>query len=633
MSAALHRLSSHEAIAQRFCIFIDGLDEYHGEHRDLISVLQGLSTGGNFKLCVSSRPWNTFEDSLGTDTAKKLYLHELTQHDIQQYTSSTLQQDMNWKVSALTDIRYNELTEEITTKSQGVFLWVVLVVRSVLDGLSNGDSIRMLERRIKEIPRDLGPFFKHILRSISSIYHKQTALYFRVALDAPQALTLMHYWFLDQCVESDQSALDALIQPMDNHDVFHRHTTMRRRLNACCKGLLEVNLNPPERRAYLSQNVAFLHRTVRDFLQTDEMARFLEDLLGGYPVNTVMLMTYVAFIKSLPPDGPIKPLLKEALVYAGMAEKESPEPVTACVDELHRTVVDMAFIGPHSTKMARLAVQSGLRGYVSEGIKAHLAGFEDASMLLDIALETSTSAAVPEQVDMPGMVRFLLDAGAGLSDERWADHLTSVSTTIKRDNSEPEAASRQRDILNLLLPLVMNAEMNARLRNWSGNSRPGNVVWGWLFAEIVLEDWESTPRNVASARVEMVQALFRHGASPNAPYAGMDNPYATTIWAWFSAHVRSVNLERDLKVPRGSGPRLEVLAKLTEVLVNAGAEVGGEGSLTVEEVGKVFPPRLASRIAEAMKRQSRLQNEKTGLERATGTWAGWFVSWVWNGWN
>ena len=157
-------------------------------------------------------------------------------------------------------------------------------------------------------------------------------------------------------------------------------------------------------------------------------------------------------------------------------------------------------------------------------------------------------------------------------------------------------------------------------------------MWGRLFAEIVLDDWESTPRNVAGVRVDMVQALFRHGASPNAPYDGMDGPYASTIWTWFGAHVRRVSLRRNAR-SRGGGPRLEVLAKFTEVLVNAGADVGGERSLTVEEVRKIFLPRLASRIAEAMRRQSRLQLEKNGPAKATGTWAGWVVSWVWKGWS
>lgn len=42
--------------ALRFCFFIDGLDEYDGDHEDVIQLLHDLARGKNVKICASSRP-------------------------------------------------------------------------------------------------------------------------------------------------------------------------------------------------------------------------------------------------------------------------------------------------------------------------------------------------------------------------------------------------------------------------------------------------------------------------------------------------------------------------------------------------------------------------------------------------
>jgi hypothetical protein len=178
MANALERLSADENVQQRFCLFINGLDEYHGDHRDVIKILKRLSDGKNFKLCVSSRSWNIFDNAFGQEVSKKLYIHELTRHDILRYTTSTLQEDINWRMGSSGDIRYEKLIEDITEAAQGVFLWVVLVIRSVLEGLSSGDSIRLLDRRMSEIPKDLGPFLRHILSSIISRWLCTSKLHF-----------------------------------------------------------------------------------------------------------------------------------------------------------------------------------------------------------------------------------------------------------------------------------------------------------------------------------------------------------------------------------------------------------------------------------------------------------------------
>jgi len=59
---------------------------------------------------------------------------------------------------------------EIVEKADGVFLWVVLVVRSLLNGIRNRDDVLVLQQRLRRIPRELEPLYNHLLSLIEPIY-------------------------------------------------------------------------------------------------------------------------------------------------------------------------------------------------------------------------------------------------------------------------------------------------------------------------------------------------------------------------------------------------------------------------------------------------------------------------------
>ena len=74
-------------------ILIDGLDEFNGtfpEQRKLIKNITSLS-GPMVKMCLSSRPWNVFQDAF--KRLPSLRLEDLTYSDIMKYTSSKLSDD------------------------------------------------------------------------------------------------------------------------------------------------------------------------------------------------------------------------------------------------------------------------------------------------------------------------------------------------------------------------------------------------------------------------------------------------------------------------------------------------------------------------------------------------------------
>lgn len=119
------------------CIFIDGLDEYVGDHSAMAELFLDMSKSFPFlKFVVSSRPINSCVEAF--KNSPKLRLESLNQADIRTYTEDKLSP----RFEAYGRENYADLAEEIVVRSEGVFLWVHLVVVSLLQGLRDGDTIR-----------------------------------------------------------------------------------------------------------------------------------------------------------------------------------------------------------------------------------------------------------------------------------------------------------------------------------------------------------------------------------------------------------------------------------------------------------------------------------------------------------
>lgn len=188
-----------DGMPSKICFFIDGLDEFEGDHIDICQTLKQLSQSPFVKVCVSSRPWNVFEDALGDKPDAKLYIHELTRYDIHHYTASRLQEHPRWNVleNEASFGSASSLVDEIVSKSNGVFLWVTLVVCQLREGLTNDDSLSDLQRRLSSFPADIEKFFKHILSPVDPFYAEKMTGTLSLALHALEPLCLEIFFFHD----------------------------------------------------------------------------------------------------------------------------------------------------------------------------------------------------------------------------------------------------------------------------------------------------------------------------------------------------------------------------------------------------------------------------------------------------
>jgi hypothetical protein len=138
----------------RLTLFIDGLDEYDGNQEQLVAFLKKLHKDHDPKLCVSSRPWNIFSDAFRLSPS--LTMEALTQPDIDIYVEGHLGESVAiQQLRALEPESINKLMEEVRTRAEGVFLWVVLVVEQLVITARDRPQLSVVWEVFNGLPRGL----------------------------------------------------------------------------------------------------------------------------------------------------------------------------------------------------------------------------------------------------------------------------------------------------------------------------------------------------------------------------------------------------------------------------------------------------------------------------------------------
>lgn len=162
-----------------FCFFIDGLDEYDGDYEEISDYFSSLSNLPYVKFCIASRPLIVFKDSFNGFPSLKL--QDLTSNDIQRYIKDKLNGHRRMKFWTTREPEQCKiLVAQLIDKAEGVFLWVKLVVKSLLKGLSQRDGIPQLLKRLDAFPSDLELLYGHMLSLIDPIYMEDGAIFFQI---------------------------------------------------------------------------------------------------------------------------------------------------------------------------------------------------------------------------------------------------------------------------------------------------------------------------------------------------------------------------------------------------------------------------------------------------------------------
>jgi hypothetical protein len=518
--------------------------------------------------------------------------------------------------------QYEDLITEITTKAQGVFLWIYLVVRSLHEGLTNCDSIEVLQRRIRALPADLEQYFRHILDSVDPLYRQSMIRTFHIASGAPKPMPLMLYHFLAKEFENEGFSLQAPVRQLTGKEITFHHERTSRQLNGRCKGLLEVHANDTES-TYLGYQVDFLHRTVRDFLRTKEMNEYLTPEGKDYEGSSIAtLKGFSVLLKSIPLNlvdmsggGSVSRLLADTFYFAHNAELECGQPQTELLEDLHYTLRVYAsatgkpipwYAGcyesdserslPRCETFLEFAIQNGLPLYVQDQINRPSRRHDIKQPLLHCALRFLPPANAFEP-DLTPVVCLLLGMGhepnQKLDDGNtvWCSFLASWAAEMSRQDSPCQSESaikHRRHLIELLINRA--ADPNAR-------SVDGKVAWALLLFAALDRDL------TAAAYAEMAQTikvLLRAGADPMWLF-DKQSASRVTIWADFTSKL--VSFDGWMHLEGSSRPlKQEFASKIACLLLKYGAD---PDALAKKSVLTWFPPRLALPLLDMAEEKKR----------------------------
>jgi hypothetical protein len=290
---AFETLMDQEQYHLKMCFFIDGLDEFSGDVEQLCLFFRELSgRSDKTKFCLSSRPWVQFQENLAS--CPSLRLQDLTYNDINTYVNDKFYRSPAFMRLANRDANLAvSLVREIGEKAEGVFLWVKVVVRQLLCGISGRDSMDELWTRLRSFPRDLYPLYDSILSQIEPMHLEWASRAFQVMIASAQLssdpfrrkflpessfranissaneagarvvpLTLIEFTFAMDKVHDIGSTKDLSVDQLAS---MFEETQIR--LTARCAGLIEVsNSETLQRDSSATNRIRWMHRTARDFV-------------------------------------------------------------------------------------------------------------------------------------------------------------------------------------------------------------------------------------------------------------------------------------------------------------------------------------------------------------------------------
>jgi hypothetical protein len=188
------------------------------------------------------------------------------------------------RLSSLEPDESERLVSELRDKASGVFLWVVLACRSLIEGFAAFDSTAELRERVDELPRELEDLFQHMLEKIEPRYQVQGAKMLRICYQNQYAKA-QRLFSIGLALVNDAEMDPSKLSLPNNLSATEKRTKcemLEGRLRSRCCGLLEVVKGKGDQSQdyclcnaskwtdkhdeLIDSTVGFMHRTVYDFL-------------------------------------------------------------------------------------------------------------------------------------------------------------------------------------------------------------------------------------------------------------------------------------------------------------------------------------------------------------------------------
>lgn len=273
LERTLNRLLDQDIKKINLVLFFDALDEFDG-HLDTLSgflknlVERSAKTKTRIKACFSSRPWQSLSDHFAKYPGFRLQEH--TMADIEQYATGSLARSELINSSQRDKIM--KIIPSVITRANGVFLWVRLALKELLDTVAattEAELFGQLTKKLEDLPIDLLEFYELIIARISQANRRYTfALLELLARHAGPPATATDIWgaVLTSNCTTFQESLDAL--QCQGVTASNWDRKMANDISTWGGGLVEIKKH---------NHVQLMHQTVLEFIMN---LRFKKLVMG-----------------------------------------------------------------------------------------------------------------------------------------------------------------------------------------------------------------------------------------------------------------------------------------------------------------------------------------------------------------
>ncbi|KAH7325652.1 hypothetical protein B0I35DRAFT_405016 [Stachybotrys elegans] len=262
---------------QPVCIFIDGLDELHkyDDSWKLARLIKDVSEIEHVKLCVSSRAETAFESTFrGFPT---LRVQDVTVPEMIAFMKKQLEELPGNMVLSSDDAQ--KLIDAVLEKAEGIFQWVVVVMKDINAGIRNGIGLNGLLSLLEKYPRDFDDYYLDMWERLSGglINDKQKA-----AKYLQQAILSQNSMALHTMIASNDEVRKKMLDCdtfLDRQDMQYFCKQSRLSILRNCEGFLKfacmtsecTQSHDPvddELQFAKTHHLSFAHCTTLDFLET-----------------------------------------------------------------------------------------------------------------------------------------------------------------------------------------------------------------------------------------------------------------------------------------------------------------------------------------------------------------------------
>jgi hypothetical protein len=256
---------------KRTLLFIDALDECdEREARDIVYYFRSLAdeafaAGSCLSICFSSRHYPT----ISIDRCPEITVENQNGNDIEMFIVTRLQQS----ASAYEPSEITLLKDRLVAKSDGVFLWAVLVVDLVLRDLDDGKPSSEIQETIRSVPEELAALFTKLFGSLKPNERRISAAMFQWLILIQRPLSGVElYHGMAFASESPKLKIEQIEEYLKERETNER---IRRFVRSYSRGLIEVRHDA----------VQFIHESVREFFVSEVGLVHLDTAIENHAIS------------------------------------------------------------------------------------------------------------------------------------------------------------------------------------------------------------------------------------------------------------------------------------------------------------------------------------------------------------